>query len=81
MPCEEQSQGKWVWAPVTEDNRRRLPWPSLIASAAFTSALLSGSSLVTMCSAALHMATPLSCSTGKWLIRKHSHLLQQPGDL
>ena len=42
--------------PVTEDSRRRLPWLSLVASAAFTSALSSGSSLVTRCIATLHMA-------------------------
>ena len=62
----ERSQGRWNQVPVTEDKRRRLPWLSLVASAAFTPALLSGSSLVTRCIATLHGARPLSCSAGKW---------------
>lgn len=40
--------------PATEDNSRRRPWLSFSASAAFTSAFLSGSLLAVTCSASLH---------------------------
>ena len=48
-------------SPATEDSKRRLPWLSFIARAAFTSAFLRGSLLVVMCSASLHAIINAEC--------------------